>query len=685
MPTAPRYISQVSPNVQAGPGLRMQASPQAFGSDIASGLQQLAAGGADLGEVFAANAVKMQAEDNQAKVDDQITSYMNAQNDLLYNPENGFYTKQGKNAVDAYPDTKQAMFKLRETMSGALPNEATQHMFDRATQQQLAFNLGNVSSHAAKERKTWLVSSLDASMEEAANTAGLNYDDPAATEAGLATIREQAVKKGEYLGWGYPQVKQEIDHKAGKLIASVVAQTAVNDPIKAQGQYDTYREFMDPDQAVTLGRQLKSMVLPQEARALVEARLAGLDASATVGAFANVQDGFDQVQGLIPGAVMTSGKRTAAANAAAGGVPNSKHLTGQAFDFIPPPGVTLQQAAKVVQNNFPGTKVLVEGPGAAHSTGPHVHVEFSKGFPAVAGTSVDLRANSSQFIAQVRADALAARPHDLVFADTAEALARQEVTQRVQEQTYKEKAGADYLLGAMVNNKVEGVKPTFNDYMKDPQFAAAYTAQPYQSKRAIVNQIVAEHGKPMAPTPESEARYHYLMGLQYTDPDKFLKTNMLTENIPLSQQHQLGNLQLRVANKQPKQMNANLQAALGDPAVREGMKSAGLTKAENPDDYAAYVGKFQTEIDAYVLLYNKQPTPKDLRAMAGNLMLKGPGAVGLWDSRKPYYKTDDAALLVNGVPDAEVASIAAALRQRDIPPTPELIQQYYKKAQANGG
>jgi hypothetical protein len=71
------------------------------------------------------------------------------------------------------------------------------------------------------------------------------------------------------------------------------------------------------------------------------------------------------------GARVTSGQRTPQHNAAVGGVPNSRHLTGQAADLVPPAGMTMAQLEAETRRRMPGAKVINEG--------DHVHVEWGGG------------------------------------------------------------------------------------------------------------------------------------------------------------------------------------------------------------------------------------------------------------------------------------------------------------------
>lgn len=66
--------------------------------------------------------------------------------------------------------------------------------------------------------------------------------------------------------------------------------------------------------------------------------------------------------------IPTSIRRTPAGNEAVGGVAHSDHLSGDAVDFVPPPGMSMRELEKQAREFFPGMHVLNEG--------DHVHVHI---------------------------------------------------------------------------------------------------------------------------------------------------------------------------------------------------------------------------------------------------------------------------------------------------------------------
>lgn len=74
-----------------------------------------------------------------------------------------------------------------------------------------------------------------------------------------------------------------------------------------------------------------------------------------------------------PDAAVTSGYRSPQDNARVGGVPTSRHMTGQAVDLVPRPGETMAQLYMRVAQ-APGVKAINEG--------DHVHVQATSPRPA---------------------------------------------------------------------------------------------------------------------------------------------------------------------------------------------------------------------------------------------------------------------------------------------------------------
>ena len=78
----------------------------------------------------------------------------------------------------------------------------------------------------------------------------------------------------------------------------------------------------------------------------------------------------DQLQSVVPGVRITSGRRSPEHNRAVGGAANSFHLRGQAYDLTPPPGQSMADLERTLRaSGLPFAELLNEG--------DHVHVAWN--------------------------------------------------------------------------------------------------------------------------------------------------------------------------------------------------------------------------------------------------------------------------------------------------------------------
>lgn len=75
------------------------------------------------------------------------------------------------------------------------------------------------------------------------------------------------------------------------------------------------------------------------------------------------------IEQMVPGVRVTSGRRSAEHNAAVGGAPHSYHLSGQALDLVPPPGMSMQQLHDQLKASGQDFAELI-------NEGDHVHVAW---------------------------------------------------------------------------------------------------------------------------------------------------------------------------------------------------------------------------------------------------------------------------------------------------------------------
>lgn len=165
-----------------------------------------------------------------------------------------------------------------------------------------------------------------------------------------------------------------VDKNTGQVVvdAPPAASTAKPQVITKQNADGTYSAFQVKSdgngqvylEPLAVGQQLPGSAAPQPPGAFTEDSFAAA------------------LQGIAPGAQVTSGLRTAEENARVGGVPTSNHLTGNAADVTPPPGMSYTDFNKLLQAQGFHT-ILEHGPNQVTdpTKADHIHVDFNGRHP----------------------------------------------------------------------------------------------------------------------------------------------------------------------------------------------------------------------------------------------------------------------------------------------------------------
>lgn len=242
-------------NVQLRPEFRQDltpnATPQAFGSDIGTGMEELARGGM----VAARSVGAVQELDDTMLAKDADNKLSGWLRERMYG-EGGFMTLEGRNAVDGRSAfEREAAEKRREFGQGLTPG-AAQH-YQKASDARLTSTLQQSITHTAQARKTWFNETSKARVESFADDALVNSDKPALVtkniRAGLMEIREV----GAMHGWDESVLRdRERDFVSG-VHKNIALKLAQSDPLAAEKYINDKSDFLSGADRFALDNALK--------------------------------------------------------------------------------------------------------------------------------------------------------------------------------------------------------------------------------------------------------------------------------------------------------------------------------------------------------------------------------------------------------------------------------------------
>lgn len=324
-----------------------RATPDAFGAGIGRGMQALANGIAQAGEAVA----MVKDMEDKALVDQRVNQFSDWTRERTYNPETGYLVQQGENAVVG----REAFENDVETQRGAIGEGLTPNqlrLYNEATnaRRTQAFDTG--IRHAAEQRKVWFDSASTARLDTFANDAMAMSEEPEKLALNLAAGQQEIAQQAAVNGWSAEQTAAAQQTFVSGVNKNIVLKYAIADPLKAKAWLDTHRDTMTQEHQFQLDQALDAPVLAATAQVEAERIIAGDTASRPPRAAAvpgwKVRNETVDVQNLNPDTATAFGRlqsilgsqltvndgfRTPAANEAAGGAENSRHMHGDALDI----------------------------------------------------------------------------------------------------------------------------------------------------------------------------------------------------------------------------------------------------------------------------------------------------------------------------------------------------------------
>lgn len=263
-------VPEVRPSGPAAPTFNIQPSPQAFGAEIG---RTLAGAGAE-GEQ---HAVRWQQIQNQANVDDTYATKFSPEFRQMYTD---YYRLQGKDAIDQLPAYMKKAEEIRERHADSLPNFVQRHLFNQVSRRRIEIELDGMSRYADAQNKVWQANTSDAFLKSQRDAAADHYNDEAAFGNNIGAGIAEIDRYGALTGQSAEKIKERGSQFQSAIWTDRIRRMMLHDPLGAQKLYqDNIGSITEADNRFHLEHELKSSVMPVEARRIADAAISSIPAT----------------------------------------------------------------------------------------------------------------------------------------------------------------------------------------------------------------------------------------------------------------------------------------------------------------------------------------------------------------------------------------------------------------------
>lgn len=706
-----------------------QANPSDFGAQAGDALQRTAQVGAQAAEQLANHAVVFQEIDNETAAKDADAKFTRQLTDLQFDPQKGYYTLRGKNAVDGYAAAQDQVQQLRQDALDALPNQRARNMFDTIAQRRMAMAMDGMARHAAQQRQVYIAQASDARVDATLNAAAASYNDDKQFQLALNTAKQEAVDTGQLNGWAPEVVNAQIQKYTDKAWSLRLGRMALTDPVGAQDLYRQNIGAISGTAQAQIEHSLKGAVDAVQTRQIATRIMAGQATpnEQLADVVESQESGGNQaaVSGKGAVGVMQLMPDTAKQVAAELGVPFDPDRLANDADYNRALG---RQYLNDMLQRYGGNQTLAV---AAYNAGP-ANVDkwvATIGDPRTGAISdADFAAKipfpeTQQYVEAINAKAppSAGTPPTsqdvnahlgawLGAADSMpglDPLQRDMVKSRIltnahqieTAQEAQQRQNRDTLFAAALGTN--GQKPTTLDQLlASPQTKEAFlNASPEVQRGAM--ELVDHNARNTEPpvSADSERLFYQWSGLAHTDPVAFANADLsqLISTLPHSQLAELMAEQGRLQSQQGRDATkgTNLEHAL--TVTRPMLMAAGIAahitdKSPQPekDTFNQYVGRLSAGLDQFTNQNKRTPNDKEIMDIGRALLVEGAhvGTAGHWpwssDDKVRAFQVDPKEFYVP-VPTTEKPKIAGAFQKVfGRAPSDGEIQDWYTKSLTAG-
>ncbi len=277
-----KVVTYDSPQVQTQTAAQPLANPNtprgAFGEAVMDGVSNLAGA-----------ALQMNQRIATTEAEEALVRFERDKNDVLFNPEKGYFNSQGRNAFDGAEPTVKSIEELKTKYSEGL-SQTARTMFDKAAANHVTKAQAEISRHASDGFKAWEVSTIDAQVENTIENAGLYWNDKKSMGVQNALGRQAILDSAQMQGLSAEATNERLQTYDSSFARAAVEAATMNSATKGKELLSEFDKRLEGNDKIKLNNLIASKTEAEKTKA---------DASYAMIKGKQLVDQFDDRESLI--------------------------------------------------------------------------------------------------------------------------------------------------------------------------------------------------------------------------------------------------------------------------------------------------------------------------------------------------------------------------------------------------
>lgn len=209
---------------------------------------------------------------NETRVNDAVNQLKETQQNLTYDPQNGFMSQTGIKALQrdsGMPLADEYVGKLTDTasqISAGLSNPMQQRMFQEQARNIAAAMHGQATDWEGQQFKAYALSTQDGTIKNAVNQAVLAYDNPDAINDSLQSIKAAVYQSGKISGAAATEIEANQRTATSMAVTGAIESALQKGQISyANGLLQKYGTSMSADDILRVNGKMNTFLGTQAA------------------------------------------------------------------------------------------------------------------------------------------------------------------------------------------------------------------------------------------------------------------------------------------------------------------------------------------------------------------------------------------------------------------------------------
>ena len=185
---------------------------------------------------------------NTTAAEEAAVGFERDKNALFFNPENGYFNTQGRNAFDGAEGVNASLAALRKQYAEGLESPDAKRMFNKVANAHITRAGTDIMRHASKGAQAWEVATIESQVENSVENASLYHNQPDKMRVQRALGRQAVLKAAQMQGiTGEPLNERLQNYESTFATAAISSATAVSADDGQQMLDDMIKRVEGPD------------------------------------------------------------------------------------------------------------------------------------------------------------------------------------------------------------------------------------------------------------------------------------------------------------------------------------------------------------------------------------------------------------------------------------------------------